>query len=186
MALPDPKPPLREEDVPELNLLRWTAKEDEALRKFKKEHGRFTKRFLAFHTLLSKRSHEACQNRWRYLAQSKKVASNNKKWTPAQVADLKKAIAELTDRGVTVNNGFWPKVAEKVEGRSGKQCREKWVNHFDPKYIRSPWSQPQRDLLLVLVNNFAHSKTKWKKISDVLNRSPDACKNQYHVLKKKV
>ena len=34
----------------------------------------------------------------------------------------------------------WTHVAEHLPGRIGKQCRERWHNHLNPKIKKIPWS----------------------------------------------
>ncbi|CAN0178290.1 unnamed protein product, partial [Ectocarpus sp. 8 AP-2014] len=42
----------------------------------------------------------------------------------------------------------WSEIAELVEGRVGKQCRERWFNHLDPTLKKSSWT-PEEDEILV-------------------------------------
>lgn len=42
----------------------------------------------------------------------------------------------------------WSEIAERVEGRVGKQCRERWFNHLDPTLKKSSWT-PEEDEILV-------------------------------------
>jgi myb proto-oncogene protein len=47
----------------------------------------------------------------------------------------------------------WAAVAEQlaaqyqIEGRTSKQCRERWHNHLDPNINKEPWSEKEEDLL---------------------------------------
>lgn len=34
----------------------------------------------------------------------------------------------------------WSFIAKFVPGRLGKQCRERWHNHLNPKILKSEWS----------------------------------------------
>lgn len=34
----------------------------------------------------------------------------------------------------------WTKVANKLPGRIGKQCRERWHHHLNPNVIKKKWS----------------------------------------------
>ena len=35
----------------------------------------------------------------------------------------------------------------KTQSRSGKQCRERWHNHLDPKINKSPWSEEEERIM---------------------------------------
>ena len=49
---------------------------------------------------------------------------------------------------ITNNITRWSEIAERVEGRVGKQCRERWFNHLDPTLKKSSWT-PAEDEILV-------------------------------------
>lgn len=49
---------------------------------------------------------------------------------------------------ITQNITKWSEIAERVEGRVGKQCRERWFNHLDPTLKKSCWT-PAEDEVLV-------------------------------------
>ncbi len=44
-------------------------------------------------------------------------------------------------RQLVQNHGTkkWSLIAMHLEGRLGKQCRERWYNHLDPNIKRTPW-----------------------------------------------
>ena len=42
----------------------------------------------------------------------------------------------------------WTKVAMRLPGRIGKQCRERWDHHLNPDVIKKKWSL-QEDLLIL-------------------------------------
>lgn len=49
---------------------------------------------------------------------------------------------------ITQNITKWSEIAERVEGRVGKQCRERWFNHLDPTLKKTCWT-PAEDEVLV-------------------------------------
>ena len=53
-------------------------------------------------------------------------------WTIKEDTMLKQLVRQYGKR--------WSLVAEKLPGRIGKQCRERWLNHLDPKINRNPWT----------------------------------------------
>lgn len=59
----------------------------------------------------------------------------------------------------------WTLIAKHLNGRIGKQCRERWHNHLDPAINKSPWTE-EEDLLLTQ----AHQQygNQWAKIAKLL------------------
>jgi hypothetical protein len=51
-----------------------------------------------------------------------------------------------------VGNEDWTKISNYIRNnceiaqktkRTGKQCRERWFNHLDPKINKNPWSEEE-------------------------------------------
>jgi len=42
----------------------------------------------------------------------------------------------------------WGEVCKEIEGRTAKQCRERWVNNLDPSINKGAWS-PAEDALMI-------------------------------------
>ena len=72
----------------------------------------------------------------------------------------------------------WSQIATHLEGRVGKQCRERWRNHLDPIIRRDSFSPEEDDRILELVQELG---TRWSKIAQRLpGRTENAVKNRYH------
>ena len=79
----------------------------------------------------------------------------------------------------------WNYISSFLPGRIGKQCRERWCNHLSPCINKSPWSEEEEMLLLMLHHKYGN---KWSLISQVLTgRTDNTIKNHWNsAMKKKV
>ena len=57
-----------------------------------------------------------------------------------------------------VNAGIskWSEIAERIEGRIGKQCRERWFNHLDPNIKKGPWTDEEDRILIEAQGRCVH------------------------------
>ena len=68
------------------------------------------------------------------------------------------------------------KIHNSMRIRSGKQCKERWVNHLDPNMKRDKWTQEEDLAILKLNKTMGH---QWSKISKIIgNRTDSAIKNR--------
>lgn len=71
----------------------------------------------------------------------------------------------------------------KFSHKTGKQCRERWVNYLNPKLLHEPWTSAEEDKLIEL---FKVIGKKWTKISTYFNnRSANSVKNHFYALVRK-
>ena len=77
----------------------------------------------------------------------------------------------------------WPVIAQFMEGRTAKQCRDRYSNYLVPGYFQGEWSK--EDNLLIEIHNKVGSK--WSYIKNYFpNRSANNIKNRwYYFLSKK-
>jgi hypothetical protein len=72
----------------------------------------------------------------------------------------------------------WDSVAQQFDGRTPRQCRERWLNYLRPQVRTGPWSPAEDEFLVAMVNEHGRS---WSTISRMFNgRSENDVKNRWY------
>ena len=108
--------------------------------------------------------------------------AQNRSWT-AQEDDALRAC-------MVVCPGSWTRLAElmkeafpSVQPRSGKQCRERWINNLDPNVVTAPWTTTEDETILRFV---AQNGSRWKTLERLfVGRTDTALKNRFNSLRRK-
>jgi hypothetical protein len=101
----------------------------------------------------------------------KRIPSYRKSmWSQAEDQMLQNAVSRYG-----TNN--WGSVAVEIQGRSGKQCRERWAGILNPGLRREPWTREEDDLLKAL---HAEHGNRWSLIAlQMKGRSTIALRNRW-------
>mmetsp|Transcript_215 Transcript_215/g.432 ORF Transcript_215/g.432 Transcript_215/m.432 type:complete len:452 (+) Transcript_215:231-1586(+) len=76
-----------------------------------------------------------------------------------------------------VQTKFWQEVAREINGRSSKQCRERWKNSLDPNICHTVWKLEEDLKLLALHDEMGN---KWSAIASALpGRTENGVKTRF-------
>lgn len=92
-------------------------------------------------------------------------------WSKAEDARLRALVAAHSPKN-------WTALAAQLGSRSGKQCRERWLNHLDPVIKKGPWSEEEDATLMALHRQLGN---RWSDIAKHLpGRTDNSLKNRYN------
>ena len=76
--------------------------------------------------------------------------------------------------------GHWDSIAIHLPGRSGKQCRERWITFLSPDVKRDEWTKEEDDILVKMQHQYGN---QWALIAKFLpGRSSISIKNRFKSL----
>ncbi|KAG8990475.1 hypothetical protein FRB90_001751 [Tulasnella sp. 427] len=148
----------------------WTDEEDEALLDLVNSHGKNNWSLVASMLPFS-RSARQCSDRYR---NSLDPSIRRAKWTKSEDENLAKAVAEYGAK--------WSQVKQFVPGRTGAQCRERWVNQVDPNIKRTEFTEEEDTQILEL----RAKGLDWPAIAaEVGGRTDNQCWRRWKLLQKR-
>lgn len=78
----------------------------------------------------------------------------------------------------------WSLVAQSLPERTGKQCRERYVNHLNPRLKITDWSPIEDATIFHLYNTIG---SHWAKMSKIIpGRTDNGIKNRFHNLRRQL
>ena len=105
-----------------------------------------------------------------------KIHKKNK-WTTEEDNLLREAVSKNGSR-------CWGVISRFVPGRTGKQCRERWIFGLDPSINKDTWTKEEDETLIQLQKEHGN---KWSKFLEFLpGRSSSGCKNRWSLLNRRM
>jgi hypothetical protein len=153
---------------------KWTPDEDQVLRAVVERFGARNWKEIAKH--VPDRSHVQCLQRW-----NKVLRPGLKKgtWQEEEDARLLKEVNSYVDAGGEVN---WTAISKCIEGRTAKQCRERWRCNLDPHINKTEWT-PEEDSMIV--NLQKELGNRWALLAKSLpGRTENAIKTRFRSLQR--
>ena len=145
---------------------KWTIEEDESLLNAVNTYG--TKNWKLVSKVLQKRNQVQCLHRWTKILQPGLTKG------PWSIEEDRKLIQWVKKEGPCK----WTTCAEFIKGRSGKQCRERWLNTLNPNVKKGAWEVEEDYLIFNLYNKFG---SQWSKISlHMPTRTENSIKNRFY------
>ena len=152
----------------------WTNEEDQLL-SYLVQHTSSRMQWQTISIFISGHTPQQIMNRWNKVINPSLVKGSWSKQEDQILTNWVKENGEI----------HWTKAASLLKGRTGKQCRERWMNCLKPEIRKAEWTPEEDELIIRLQKQIGN---KWAKISEKLpGRTDNSVKNRWNsVLKKRL
>jgi hypothetical protein len=153
---------------------KWTEEEDNCLRTVVERMGPRNWKEIARH--VPDRSHVQCLQRW-----NKVLRPGLKKgtWQAEEDEKLMREVNGFLESGGEVN---WTTISKCIEGRTAKQCRERWRCNLDPNINKTEWTQEED---LMIINLQQELGNRWALLAKSLpGRTENSIKTRFRSLQR--